>query len=214
MSDNWGMRFGMGFFESLPAPPPVVAVRPKDGPWMPWMRPERVVPGSVAADVVLIHTDEAAVVVSGMRAYPNGFEVAVHAQQRHAPAEGRWISRGPGAVPSELDDGDPGEFARRMLRFGVLYADARRGATPRLPGPLQREPPPAGEVLIAEISTGHGDRRDSTSTYWIHPLPPEGPIVFVASWLGWGVAETQVPMNSALIREASQRAVTLWPDGT
>ncbi|MBR7839549.1 hypothetical protein KDL01_40215 [Actinospica durhamensis] len=201
----------MGFFESMSAPPPVDTVRPKDGPWM---RPERVVPGSVAADVVLIHTDEVAVVVSGMRAYANGFELDVHARQRHAPAEGRWISRGPKAAPPKGEEVDPGELGDQMLRFGVLYADARRGSTPRLPGPLQREPPPVGEVLIAEISAGHGNRRDLKSTYWIHPLPPHGPLVFVASWLGWGVAETQVPMDSALIREASQRTVTLWPDGT
>ena len=204
----------MGFFESMPAPPPVRSVRPQDGPWMPWMRPKLAVPGSVAADVVLIHTDEVAVIVNGIQAYASGFELSVHARQRRESPNGRWMSGGPRVVPDRVEELDPHELQRRMLRFGVLYADGRRAATPRLPGPLQREPPPPGEVLIAERSTAFGDREDWTRTYWLHPLPPEGPVTFVASWLGWDVPETRAQMDSALILEASGRAVALWPDGT
>lgn len=196
----------MGFFESLPAVPPVLSVRPEDGPWMSWMRPELVVPGSVAARVLLIHTDEVAVVVNDVRAFANGFELTVRAYQRCAPAGGRWMSRGPRVVDV---DGDPDEL--KLLRFGVLFADGRRGATPRLPGPLQREAPAAGEVLIAERGR-QGGWQEWVSEYWIHPLPPQGPVTFIASWLGWDVPETQGQVDGALILQAAQRAVRLWPD--
>jgi hypothetical protein len=203
---------GMGFFESMPEVPPVGTVRPEGGPWMPWMRPAGVLPGTVGADVVLVRTDEVAVVVSGMRAFENGFELAVHEQRRDEPANGRWMSRGPRTLPRRIEKSiDPAELLRQMLKFGVRYADGRRGATPRLPAPLQREAPPPGEVLIASLHSG-GSRQDTVHRYWLHPLPPEGPLTFVASWPGWGVPETSAEIDSTLISEASRRAVRLWPD--
>src|SRR5579859_8183181 len=43
-------------------------------------------------------------------------------------------------------------------------------------------------------------------------LPPDGPVTFVASWLLHEVAETRADLDSSVIHEAVQRAVTLWPD--
>ena len=37
----------------------------------------------------------------------------------------------------------------------------------------------------------------------MYPLPPEGPVTFVASWLRHGVAETRVELDGAAIREAA-----------
>jgi hypothetical protein len=47
---------------------------------------------------------------------------------------------------------------------------------------------------------------------WVHPLPPEGPVTFVVSWLLYGVPETRAELNGLAIREASGRALILWPD--
>jgi hypothetical protein len=46
----------------------------------------------------------------------------------------------------------------------------------------------------------------------VHPLPPDGPVTFVASWLLYGVAETRVELDGSAIREAARRAVILWPE--
>jgi hypothetical protein len=44
------------------------------------------------------------------------------------------------------------------------------------------------------------------------PLPPDGPVTFVASWLQHEVAETRADLSSSVIHETVQRAVILWPD--
>jgi len=59
---------------------------------------------------------------------------------------------------------------------------------------------------------GGGGGRSWDQDFWVHPLPPEGPVTFVASWLEYGVTETRVELDGAVIREAAQRAVTLWPE--
>jgi hypothetical protein len=39
----------------------------------------------------------------------------------------------------------------------------------------------------------------------VHPLPPEGPVTFVASWPEHGAAETRAELNGSAIREATAR---------
>lgn len=46
----------------------------------------------------------------------------------------------------------------------------------------------------------------------MHPLPPDGPVTFVAAWLLYGVAETRVELDGSAIRAAAARAVILWPE--
>ena len=70
----------MSFFESFPRAP-----RPEPVPEPPrpvWMKPEFEVPASVAADVVLLRTDEVAVTVGLLRAYTTGFEFTVDSRGR------------------------------------------------------------------------------------------------------------------------------------
>jgi hypothetical protein len=59
---------------------------------------------------------------------------------------------------------------------------------------------------------GSGSDRTWDGNLWVHPLPPEGPVTFVASWLEHGVAETRAELDGAPIREAAGRAVILWPE--
>ena len=46
----------------------------------------------------------------------------------------------------------------------------------------------------------------------MHPLPSDGPVTLVTSWLKYGVAESRAELDGASIRAAAERAVTLWPD--
>src|SRR5271165_3842817 len=104
----------MGFFDSIPQPPPqepVPYARPS------YMQPDAVIPGSVPGELLLLRTEEAAVAIGGICAYPNGFEFTAHVRRR-------------GSVNAS-GFGDPFDrFGRRgqeqsgdVLRLGLLYAD-------------------------------------------------------------------------------------------
>ena len=195
----------MSFFESIPQPPPPPPPPRSRRPA--WARPDMVIPGSVPAEVMLIRTEEVAVAVGSVRAYPNGFEFAVHARWRRAE--------------NGFGYGDPFERHRHIrgeqtphdaLRLGVLYADGRRTAT------TARHPftcdDADSESLVMQQGGGGGGDRSWNMDFWVYPLPPAGPVTLVASWLEHGVTETRAELDGAAIREAAGHAVTLWPDET
>jgi hypothetical protein len=96
------------------------------------------------------------------------------------------------------------------LQLGLLFADCRRGATAgghRRPG---EGAGPGGLVLQPGSSGSSGRRWDGD--FWVHPLPPDGPVTFVAAWPAYGVAETRAELDGAAIRAAAARAVALWPE--
>ena len=70
---------------------------------------------------------------------------------------------------------------------------------------------PETEITMSP-SSGGGSDRHSYQTYWVWPLPPEGTVKFVCEWPVFGIPETSVELDSALIREASERAVSVWAD--
>src|SRR5690242_15704480 len=71
----------MSFFDSIPQPPPPPP-EPVRRPRPAWMQPDAVIPGVVPAEVLLIRTEQVAVTVGSVRAYPNGFEFTVHVRVR------------------------------------------------------------------------------------------------------------------------------------
>ena len=48
-----------------------------------WTLPDGVIPGVAPIGLILIRTDELAIAVSSVAAYPNGFEFTVHALLHH-----------------------------------------------------------------------------------------------------------------------------------
>jgi hypothetical protein len=44
------------------------------------------------------------------------------------------------------------------------------------------------------------------------PLPPDGPVTFLASWLAYAVTETRAQVEGSGIRAAASRAIEPWPD--
>ena len=47
--------------------------------------------------------------------------------------------------------------------------------------------------------------------FWVHPLPPNGTVTFVASWLLYEVAETHTELDGSAIYDAAERADTCRP---
>jgi hypothetical protein len=190
----------MSFFESIPQPTPPEPVRRRRPVWM---RPDAVIPGLVPAELVLVRTEQAAVAIGGVHAYPNGFEFTVHARLRReeepGPRAGGLFGR-PGRGMRTADEG---------LRLGVMYADGRRAAAPGgHPLPDDAE---AGRLVLFE-NGGGGSGRTWDGNFWVHPLPPDGPVTFVVSWMEHGVAEARAELDGAAIGAAARRAVTLWPE--
>jgi hypothetical protein len=168
------------------------------------MEPDEMIPGSVPGELMLIRTEQVAVALSGIRAYPNGFEFTAHVRRRgndedasgwHDPFDRHGRGR---------------QSSGEVLRLGLLYADGRRGAT--IGGHWQPdEAAEAGRLVVQHGSSG-GNGRRWDGKFWVHPLPPEGPVMFVASWPEYGVAETRAELDGTAIRAAAARAVSLWPE--
>jgi len=194
----------MAFFDSFPKPaapePPLPSPRHR------WQQPDDVIPGTVAAELLLLRTESAAVALGSLQCYPHGFAFSLQVRVRD--------------LEDDMDLlGDPFGRHRRfrreapadqLLRIGIEYADGRRTATGAA-HQSYRDDLPAGQLLLQEGSSGASDRRWD-GNFWVYPLPPDGPVTFVASWLARGVTESRAEVDAAAIRAASGRAVVLWPD--
>lgn len=170
------------------------------------MRPDTVIPGPVPAELVVVHSGAVAVAVGSVRAYPNGFEFTVHVRLR---GEGEPFGYGM-AVPFERHGQPRQEAADQALRLGVLYADGRRAATTGTHPMLADDAEAGSLVLLPGGSSGSSNRWDGD--FWVHPLPPEGAVAFVVSWLGREVPETRAEVDGGAILAAARLAVVLWPD--
>lgn len=97
----------------------------------------------------------------------------------------RWDRAGHPTWPQP--DGVTVHYPEQALRLGIRYADGR-AARSRSDQPLPVDDT-GGEdpedLVLTETGTG-GTGRQWNGRFWVHPLPPAGPVTFVASWLLWG----------------------------
>lgn len=96
------------------------------------------------------------------------------------------------------------------LLLGIEYPDGRRASTLDAV-PLQGPGAVADEQLMLVQQGGGGGDLTVDQTFWVVPLPPEGPVAFVVAWPGFGIAESRTILDGALIRAAASRSLTLWP---
>ena len=171
------------------------------------MRSDAVIPTSVPAEVVLIRTEQVAVAVGSVRAYPNGFEFTLHIRLRRE-AESSWPGH---SDPFERHRPRRGtQWNDDQLRLGILYADGRRAATT---GVHYRLPDDDDDGrLVLQQGGGGGSSCSQDWDFWVHPLPPDGPVTLVGSWAEHSIAESRAELDGAAIRAAAGRAVTLWPE--
>ena len=171
------------------------------------MRSDAVIPASVPAEVVLIRTEQVAVAVGSVRAYPNAFEFTLHIRLRRE-AESSWAGH---SDPFERHRPRRGtQWNDDQLRLGILYADGRRAATT---GVHYRLPDDDDDGrLVLQQGGGGGSSCSQDWDFWVHPLPPDGPVTLVGSWVEHSIAESRAELDGAAIRAAAGRAVTLWPE--
>ena len=154
----------------------------------------------VALGPLLVHTDQAAVIVSGFFAYPTGFAFSLVAISRLNPA------------PSPLGFLRPGMGGRNdstggELRFGIGFADGSRAMSR-----WNSIPSANTSVRSLHLRGGRGGGRKWSQEFWCEPLPPAGPMAFVFEWRDFEVAQTSIEVDAAPVLDAASHAAPLWPD--
>jgi hypothetical protein len=171
--------------------------------------PENELPAAVGLTVLLGRSDDAAVGVTQVEAFSTGFRFTLAVRVRQArPALihgglfmllSSHVSRG---VEIALED---------RLLLGIEYADGRRTSN------LHDMPMPSAgarvddQRLVLAQQGGGGDGQSVDQTYWVTPLPGEGPVSFVLAWPGFGIPESRTVIEGAAIRAAAARSHFLWP---
>jgi hypothetical protein len=216
----------VSFFE----PPPPEPLTPEEFEVPEWYGPPQgVLGGVVPLELLLARSDKAAVVIESATVYPTGMEFVIDVRWRERSEE--WLfpegferrrRRAGGGLPDEL------------FRSGVQFADGSKATSlgSGLDMPLavgrgeeeaaeggtiaavddeesEEESKPSGPVLAVQRAGGGGRYSQS---FWLWPLPPEGPFSFVCEWPALDIGLTRVEVDSALFREAAARSRTLWDD--
>jgi hypothetical protein len=220
----------MPFFEPLPPLPDIAEPQPTG--WRPpaWDRPSEAVLGIVVpASQLLIRTDDVALVLDELRAYPNGFTcslvILTNPMTPRDPTQGHGVGpmhpmamrmRGP-RLGFEFSDGsvarvDQPRFAPPPPGAGG-HVDTmtlrRAGPGPNPFGvPTDDEGMPTAPVLVSRGGGGSGSRYEMR--FWCFPLPPAGPMTIHADWPDRVADEVAVTFDADLIRAAAANAITLW----
>ncbi|WP_194910919.1 hypothetical protein [Catenulispora rubra] len=201
----------MDFFDTFPepAPPPE---RPPAPPRPKWMMPDAALPAEMAENAIIVREEGLAIAIGGLSVYPNGFDFSLHIRSRSDGDQidpyGHRRRRDYLRNTVRPDPGDP----EQNLRVGVQFADGRRAASNQSLRPLTPDQDVDPDEVVLLGGHGGGGGRAYDLTYWIHPLPPEGPVTIVISWLAQGITEVRHDFDGAAILAAAEKAVQLWDD--
>jgi hypothetical protein len=199
----------MSFFE-----PPEPVPEPAEAHHQPaWLGPaDNILGVAVPLRLVLARNDNVVFAITDATAYPNGVEFSLTLRVRSLSGDARraLMHGGPFHHRSFPGDDSSEGIPPEVLRFGVQLADGGR-ATTLDTRPWRLETAPAGPVLMQR--GGSGGDRNWDMRFWLWPLPPPGPLVFVVEWPLGAIPETRVEIDAGPIVEASTHAETLWPDG-
>jgi hypothetical protein len=165
----------------------------------PWNRPETEFPSIVPIGSLLFEcSEQAAIAITGMSAYTNGFEFALTRLIR--PDAPGWDGGVAPGVPRDWRAVDRAAEISLQLSDGTTVISGRPPNDSEPTGPILR---PGG---------GGGTSHYQTLRWWAWPLPPPGPLEFISQWPTFGIGETRVSIDAQLILDAASRSVRLWPE--
>jgi hypothetical protein len=157
----------------------------------PWHQPQTQIPGIVPIGTLLFgRPGRAAVAITGVSAFSNGFEFEVTRLIR--PDTPGW-------------DQEP-FAAHGAFEVSLRLSDGRTVSGGRPSGDTEPAEPflrPAG---------GGATSHHSQQRWWAWPLPPSGPLEFVCRWPSMGISEASVSIDADLILEAARRSIQVWPE--
>jgi hypothetical protein len=159
--------------------------------------PENEIPVAVPVDTVLARTGGAVIALIAVRAYTTGvaFDLAVRVRA--------WPDSTRHGLSELVFDHD--RTGGRLL-LGVELSDGSRASNLEFRGPQ-----PDSTGIVFQPSGGSGGHLSVDQSWWLSPLPPEGPLRFVVSCAGLGIEETTTELDGTALHRAADRVVTLWP---
>lgn len=57
---------------------------------------------------------------------------------------------------------------------------------------------------------GGGGGSSWSMAYWLWPLPPVGPLSFIAEWPAYGIGESRATVDAGALRREAEHADVLW----
>jgi hypothetical protein len=197
----------VSFFDPLPEEPPQTpAPAPRGMPS--WLGPpEDMLPGVVALELPLVHTDEQVMWIAAAEAYPEGITFSVLMCGRRPAEEGVESGSGTWRFGVQFSDG------RKATVHGVGMF-SRAGAVSSVSGGValaadHAQSPPDGLVLRAR--GGGGSRSAWRQQYWLWPLPPAGDVLFACQWPDLQIDFSTATISADPILKAANRARPMWP---
>jgi hypothetical protein len=198
----------MGFFD-LPGLEPEDDELDDDDDGYEGARPAAWIAGVVPVALIVARSDEAAVALSHLAAFPDGFEFTVNSYlHRSVKRSRRAHLHHPMMWHGMVEPG--GLMPDEILRFGVAWPDGGRATNL---GDWGRSWPDATEPAHGlDSCSGGGSDREYSQQYWAWPLPATGPLRFVVEWPAFGIDETTVTIGGELLVEAATRAQPIWSE--
>jgi hypothetical protein len=154
--------------------------------------PENEIPVVLSRAVLLARTADAALALTAIRVYSTGLYLELSVRVRPA-------SRPAGDVHELLWRHGPGAPA---VLFGVELADGTR---------LDNVGRSSAAHVVFQHAGGSGGGSSAEQSWWLHPLPPTGPLRFVVRSDELGIDETAVELDGAEVHRAAEDVVSLWP---
>lgn len=172
-----------------------------------WVAPPQwTLPGLVPVELILARTTTAAICMTGIAAYPEGFEFDVRTMSASEDDPfGEPFSPGPLRARAMSE----GELPDTLLRFGLQFADGAKVTNLTEAGGCGSQPP-RGPVMRS--GGGGGGGLSWTQSMYVWPLPPDGPLAVVVEWPAQGIALTRTELDGALVRRAASRAQVVFSD--
>jgi hypothetical protein len=208
----------MDFFEFPEPPPEPPRERYVPPPWV--HAPRDLLPGVVALELLLARTQDAAVCVRRLEAYPAGFALELRVLVRGELEELDVLALGPRARQRMRRRPEEPYPPPELLRFGIEFADGRKatnltgvhpggGRVHAMRGHESGEEPPEGPVITS--GGGGGGSGGWRQELWVWPLPPPGRLAFVCEWPVAGIALTRSEIDAGSLLEAAGRAQEIFP---
>ena len=198
----------MGFFDLPEHDPEDDDLEPDEDEEFDDGRPGPWVGGVVPVELLIAQSEEAAVTVSRIVAYPDGFELTVNSYLRRSVRRARRRRHHP---MMWHDYGEPGEpIPEEFLRIGVAWPDGGRATNLEQWGRLWPDATEPAHGL--EEHGGGGSTEEYSHEFWAWPLPDGGPLRIVVEWPAFGIPETAVAVDADLIAKGAARARSVWPE--